>query len=90
MTTIWTGTVDNQNLAGYANGDMQPMRITEDADGRLMTEFAFSRFHGDGGTAIEYDSDNWIADSGMNFRDMQPAPDAALAARLVAAGLLDA
>ena len=88
QTTIWNGTVDNLELIGQPNGDQQPMRIVEDADGRLMTEFAFSTENEAG--EIEYDTTRWTADSGMRFRDMEPTPEAALVARMIAANLLEA
>lgn len=85
--TIWTGTVDNLELSGQPNGDQQPMRVVEGTNGQLMTEFAFSTQNEAG--EIEYDTTRWIADSGMRFRDMESAPDAALVARMQAANLLE-
>lgn len=84
---IWQGTVDNMGLAGIANGDKQPMRIVEDADGRLMTEFASSTEEAGG---IEYDESQWIADYQASFRDMQPAISEELKARMIENGLLEA
>jgi hypothetical protein len=91
-TILWQGTCDNLNLSGRPNADAQPMRITEDADGRLSTEFARATAADpdDGQSAVAYDLSAWDSDYQMSFRDMEPAPDAALVARLVAARLLDA
>lgn len=88
MTIVWQGTVDNLELAGTPNGDQQPMRVTANDDGRLMTEYAADRENEEG--EIEYDDTRWIADYQRRFRDMQPAPSAELRARMIEQNLLDA
>jgi hypothetical protein len=50
---IWQGTVDNLELSGMPNGDQQPMRVVEDDDKRLMTEYASDSENDQG--EIEYD-----------------------------------
>lgn len=88
-TTIWEGTVDNQNLSGVENGNIQPMRVVEDEDGRLMTEFVGSKFTDETETAVEYSSD-WHADYQMRFREMEPPPADDLQKRMIDQKLLDA
>lgn len=79
---IWQGTADNTAI------NMEhPMRITEDGDGRLMTEWASDTENADGN--IVFDTDAWYADSGKTFRDMQPKPSVELEVRMVKNGLLD-
>lgn len=83
---IWQGIVDNLELSGYRKGDEQPMRVIEQNE-RLMTEFAFSKFADNGAAEIEY-TDEWIADSSMRFRDMDPQPSDELRARMISEGLI--
>ena len=85
---IWQGTVDNRNLAGIRNGDAHPMRVVEDADGRLMTEFADNTFADESEMEVVY-GDGWYADYQGNFRDADPQFPADLVARMVEQGLLD-
>lgn len=86
--TIWQGTVDNLELSGMPNGDQQPMRVVEDEDGRLMTEYASGSENEQG--EIEYDESTWISDYQRRFRDMEPNPSSELVTRMISAGLLDA
>lgn len=85
---IWQGTVDNMELAGQPNGDKQPARIVESANGELMTEFASATENEAG--EIEYDQSAWFSDYQIRFRDMEPPIDEALRTRLLDAKLLDA
>ena len=87
MNILWKGTVDNLDLRGLINGDVCPMRITENADGRLMTEFAESGIADDG--AVIYLA-GWYPDVRSRFRDMLPPLSEDLQARMIAEGLLDA
>jgi hypothetical protein len=85
---IWQGTVDNLELSGMPNGDQQPMRVVEDDDKRLMTEYAYDSENDQGD--IEYDESRWISDYQRRFRDMQPKPSSELVARMIDSGLVDA
>jgi hypothetical protein len=85
---LWEGVVDNLELAGRENWNQQPARVVEDDDGRLRTEFAESSEEGEYGP-IRYDTNTWIADYQMRFRDMRPQISAYLKGRLLAAKLLD-
>ncbi len=87
MQTIWNGTVDNLELSGQPNGDRQPMRVVEDEDGRLMTEFASASEDEDG--SIAYDTCTWCSDYQIRFRDMDPEPSPNLLARMAAQNLVD-
>ena len=84
---LWQGTVDNLDLQGLINGDVCPMRIVENADGRLMTEFAENTLGADG--AVAYGA-GWYPDVRSRFRDMLPPLSEDLQARMIAQGLLDA
>lgn len=91
MTNIvWQGTVDNLELSGIRGGDEQPMRIVEDSEGRLTTEFAADKFADESQTAIEYDESTWIADYQRRFCNMRPAIPKHLRQRMIAQTLLDA
>jgi hypothetical protein len=85
---IWQGTVDNLELSGMPNGDQQPMRVIEDDDNRLMTEYASDSENDQG--EIEYDEFTWVSDYQRKFRDMQPKPSSELVGRMIASGLVDA
>jgi hypothetical protein len=85
---IWQGTVDNLELSGMPNGDQQPMRIVEDDDQRLMTEYASDSENDQG--EIQYDESTWISDYSRRFRDMQPRPSQELVGRMIDSGLVEA
>jgi hypothetical protein len=85
---IWQGTVDNLELSGIPDGDQQPMRVVEDDDKRLMTEYASDSENDQG--EIEYDESKWISDYSRRFRDMQPRPSQELVGRMIDSGLVDA
>jgi hypothetical protein len=76
---IWQGTAD---VDGYDH----PMRVIENANGELMTEWA-SNTEDDDGRRL-FDDSKWYADYQMRFRDMEPTPSPELVARMTAAKLL--
>lgn len=78
---IWQGTAD-------VDGFDHPMRVVEDADGKLMTEWADNREDEDGNRL--FDTSNWYADYQMRFSDMEPAPSDELMDRMASDNLLDA
>jgi hypothetical protein len=88
QTIVWQGIVDNLELSGVTNGDQQPMRVVDNEEGRLMTEYAADSETEDGG--ISYDTSRWISDYQRRFRDMQPPPEASLRLRMIEQNLLDA
>lgn len=88
-TIVWQGTVDNLALSGIANGNKQPMRVVADPDGRLMTEFAASRYTDESRTEVEYDENQWIADTSMPFRSMEPELCGELEMKMIGQGLLE-
>lgn len=85
MTTLWTGTIDNQDCDEQFCADNNinqaewPARVTEDADGRVALEIALDPADPDAG---------WTSPS--RFRDMQPAIPEELRDRLIAGNLIDA
>jgi hypothetical protein len=76
---IWQGTAD---VDGYDH----PMRLVEDNEGRLMTEWASNTEDKDGNRV--FDEREWYADYQVAFRDMEPSPAAELVNRMKADGLV--
>jgi len=83
---IWQGTVDlidAQELGPLATA--WPMRVTEDADGALMTEYASDEQIEDG-RCVPNNSE-WIADYQRNYRDPNPEFSPAMRKRMEVSGL---